>query len=100
MMFSVYNQGMEHSDRHAGPRRAAFAAFLFFTAVILYFLWPKLSFTRRNTARPWSAPTVEAEAPGGDSELPTAKVRMKVKRIEPRKYRREGSELPPPVVKR
>lgn len=100
MMFSVYNHGVEHSDRHAGPRRALFAGVLFFAAVILYFLWPKLSFTGRRKAEPWSVPVTEAVTPGGDSTMPTATVRMKVKRIEPRKYRREGSELPPPVVKR
>ncbi|MBI5594795.1 MAG: hypothetical protein HY928_01770 [Elusimicrobia bacterium] len=91
---------MQHSDKHAGPRRVAFAALLFFAAVILFFLWPKLSFMGGRKAQPWSVPAVEAVTPGGDTGLPTAKVRMKVKRIEPRKYRREGSELPPPVVRR
>lgn len=74
------------------------AALGFFGLVIIYFLGAKL--LRRPPARPAAA---AAPAPALDpdpaaSPLPTAAVRMEIKRIEPRKYRREG-DTPPPAVR-
>ncbi|TPW19811.1 MAG: hypothetical protein FD126_2313 [Elusimicrobia bacterium] len=71
-----------------------FSAAAFFGLVILYFLGGKLVAGRPAT------PAAGAPAPVWTSEpaaaaLPTAPIRMKIKRIEPRKYRREG-DVPSP----
>lgn len=71
------------------------SAVAFFALIILYFLGPRLFSPLAGGRRePPPAPlTVPAEP--AVSPLPTSAIRMKIKRIEPRKYRREG-ELPPP----
>ena len=96
---------MRTDDHYAGPRRGAYVALIFFACIIAYYLWVRadpLSWMHRKPApvTPPRPPLVEA-APlmGGDSAMPTAQVRMKVKRIEKRKYRREGSAPPPSVVR-
>lgn len=78
-----------------GVRLWLFSAVGFFALVILYFGWNKLPWAGagRGAPPPAAAPEPESEA----SALPTAPVRMKIKRVEPRKYRREGSPPPAPV---
>lgn len=73
-----------------------FSAAAFFGLVILYFLGGKVV-GRRSAAPPTAAAPAPTPEPAA-SPLPTAAVRMKIKRIEPRKYRREG-DLPPPSVR-
>ncbi|TBR17929.1 hypothetical protein EPO15_15870 [bacterium] len=71
------------------------SAVAFFALVIVYFLGPRL-FSPLAGGRPAPAPYAPAALPDpAVSTLPTAPIRMKIKRIEPRKYRREG-DLPPP----
>lgn len=83
----------------ASVRLWLFAAVAFFALVILYFMGGKL-FARRPAAP--AAPARPAEGTDAEpaaSPLPTSAVRMKIKRIEPRKYRREGELPPPPSVR-
>lgn len=85
----------------ASVRLWLFAAAAFFGLVILYFLGGKL-FTRRAAPAPAAAaprPAEDYDPEPTASPLPTAAVRMKIKRIEPRKYRREGQLPPPPSVR-
>lgn len=71
------------------------SAVVFFALVIAYFLGGRVLDKSRRAA-PIQAPPVPAAAPEpAVSALPTAAVRMKIKRIEPRKYRR-SEEIPAP----
>lgn len=76
-----------------------FSAVAFFALIILYFLGPRLFSPLAGGRRepPPAPPTVPAER--AVSPLPTSAIRMKIKRIEPRKYRREGELPPPPSVR-
>lgn len=74
------------------------SAVFFFALVILYFLWAKFS-GRPATVPPLPAPDPAPITEPAASPLPTAPIRMKIKRIEPRKYRREGELPPPPSVR-
>lgn len=78
-----------------GVRIWVFSAVGFFALVILYFGWNKLPWGRPGRGALPAATTFEPEPEA--SSLPTAPVRMKIKRVEPRKYRREGSPPPAPV---
>lgn len=74
------------------------SAVVFFALVIAYFLGGRVLGGSRRRAPALPAPLpADAPEPAG-SPLPTAAVRMKIKRIEPRKYRREV-DLPPPSVR-
>ena len=76
------------------------SAVAFFGLIILYFLGPRLidSFRAPGALPPGLTRPAAAPEPAA-SALPTAAVRMKIKRIEPRKYRREGELPPPPSVR-
>ena len=76
------------------------SAVAFFALVILYFLGPRVidAFRAPSSPTPYVYQPDPAPEPAA-SPLPTAAVRMKIKRIEPRKYRREGELPPPPSVR-
>ena len=74
------------------------SAVAFFALVIVYFLSGRLlppASPPATSAPPAPFTTPETTA----SSLPTSPIRMKIKRIEPRKYRREGELPPPPAVR-
>lgn len=75
------------------------SAAVFFTLVILYFLGGRILDRRAQSAAYRPAVLAPPAAEPAAAALPTAPVRMKIKRIEPRKYRREGSLPPPPAVR-
>lgn len=76
-----------------------FAAVAFFGLVILYFMGGKLFARRAASVAGPARPVEDFDPEPAASSLPTAAVRMKIKRIEPRKYRREGQLPPPPSVR-
>ena len=81
----------------AAVRLWLFSAVAFFALVILYFLWGKF-LARPSNASPVLLPT-QAPVAEPAASLPTSAIRMKIKRIEPRKYRREGETPPPSPVR-
>lgn len=83
----------------ASVRLWLFAAVAFFGLVILYFLGGKLFARRAAAAAAPVRPVEDYDPEPAASSLPTSPVRMKIKRIEPRKYRREGQLPPPPSVR-
>lgn len=74
------------------------SAVVFFALVILYFLGPRI-LNRGAAQAPPPKPAPAFQSVPAASPLPTAAVRMKIKRIERRKYRREGDSPPPPAVR-
>ncbi|MBI3296611.1 MAG: hypothetical protein HYZ75_00490 [Elusimicrobia bacterium] len=94
---------MRTHDQYAGPRRWAYVALIFFACVIAYYLWVRVdpfSWGRRRPAATRPRPVAVEPPPGGDTSMPTVPVRMKVKRIEKRKYRREELTPPPATMER
>lgn len=83
----------------ASVRLWLFAAVAFFGLVILYFLGGKLSARRAASAAAPPRTAEDYDPEPAASALPTAAIRMKIKRIEPRKYRRGGQLPPPPSVR-
>ena len=75
-----------------------FSAAAFFGLVILYFLGGKYVGQRAGFQPPPTTAPLPPLEPAA-SPLPTSDIRMRIKRIEPRKYRREGDLPPPPSVR-
>lgn len=84
---------MQRKD-DASVRVWLFSAAAFFGLVILYFLGGKFV-GRPAGPQPYAAPAPLPPLEPSASSLPTSAIRMKIKRIEPRKYRREG-DIPSP----
>jgi hypothetical protein len=83
----------------ASVRLWLFAAVAFFGLVILYFMGGKLFARRAASAQAPARPAEDYASEPAASPLPTSPIRMKIKRIEPRKYRREGETPPPSPVR-
>lgn len=92
---------MAPGDPHKTTRRMLYAAVAFFAAVIGWVLWQRDWADMFWTKPPPSKPVVPmpAKTYGGDAAMPTTGPRMKIDRIEPRKYRRAEGSIPPPAGK-